>query len=47
MSARRAGLLLAALLPLDNPTYDDLTVQGKTLFDAVVLWALSGSAAAH
>ena len=36
-----------ALLPLDNPTYDDLTVQGKALFDAVVLWALGGSAAAH
>jgi hypothetical protein len=30
-----------ALLPLDNPTYDDLTDQGKALFDAVVLWAIS------
>ncbi|MGH8295108.1 MAG: hypothetical protein ACRETZ_06385 [Steroidobacteraceae bacterium] len=30
-----------ALLPLDNPTYDDLTPQGRALFDAVVLWAIS------
>lgn len=30
-----------ALLPLDNPSYDDLTDQGKALFDAVVLWAVS------
>ena len=30
-----------ALLPMDNPTYDDLTEQGKALFDAVVLWAIS------
>ena len=29
-----------ALLPLDNPTYDDLTPQGSALFDAVVLWAV-------
>ena len=31
-----------ALLPLDNPSYDDLTPQGKALFDAVVLWAADG-----
>ena len=31
-----------ALLPLDNPTYDDLTPQGSALFDAVVLWTLGG-----
>ena len=30
------------LLPLDNPTYDDLTPQGNALFDAVVLWTLGG-----
>lgn len=30
-----------ALLPLDNPTYDDLTPQGHALFDAVVLWTIS------
>lgn len=30
-----------ALLPLDNPSYDDLTDQGRALFDAVVLWAIS------
>ena len=29
-----------ALLPLDNPSYDDMTPQGKALFDAVVLWAI-------
>jgi hypothetical protein len=29
-----------ALLPLDNPTFNDLTPQGKALFDAVVLWSL-------
>ena len=29
-----------ALLPLDNPTYDDMTVQGKALFDAMVLWSI-------
>ncbi|MDA3912881.1 hypothetical protein [Oleiagrimonas sp.] len=33
-----------ALLPMDNPTYNDLTPQGKALFDAVVLWTLGGSA---
>ena len=31
-----------ALLPLDNPTYDDLTAQGRALFDAVVLWSIGG-----
>ncbi|HET9107363.1 MAG TPA: hypothetical protein VFN79_09235 [Steroidobacteraceae bacterium] len=31
-----------ALLPLDNPTFDDLTPQGRALFDAVVLWTLGG-----
>jgi hypothetical protein len=31
-----------ALLPLDNPSYDDLTAQGKALFDAVVLWSVGG-----
>jgi hypothetical protein len=31
-----------ALLPLDNPTFDDLTAQGKALFDAVVLWTIGG-----
>lgn len=31
-----------ALLPLDNPTFDDLTPQGRALFDAVVLWAVGG-----
>ena len=31
-----------ALLPLDNPTYRDMTVEGKALFDAVVLWAIGG-----
>ena len=30
-----------ALLPLDNPTYDDMTDQGKALFDAMVLWSIS------
>lgn len=29
-----------ALLPLDNPTFDDLTPQGRALFDAVVLWTI-------
>lgn len=33
-----------ALLPMDNPSYDDLTPQGHALFDAVVLWSLGGSA---
>lgn len=31
-----------ALLPLDNPSYDDLTPQGSALFDAVVLWSIDG-----
>jgi hypothetical protein len=30
-----------SLLPLDNPTYDELTPQGRALFDAVVLWTLA------
>lgn len=30
-----------ALLPVDNPQYDDLTEQGHQLFDAVLLWVLS------
>lgn len=42
--ARMAGGFIAparrALLPLDNPSYDDMTPQGKALFDAVVLWAI-------
>ncbi len=42
--ARMAGGFIArarrTLLPLDNPTYDDLTPQGGALFDAVVLWTL-------
>jgi hypothetical protein len=29
-----------ALLPLDNPSYDDMTPQGKALFDAVVMWSV-------
>ncbi|MGH8190794.1 MAG: hypothetical protein ACREP2_05045 [Rhodanobacteraceae bacterium] len=33
-----------ALLPLDNPSFDDLTPQGNALFDAVVLWTIEGSA---
>ncbi|MDE2263332.1 MAG: hypothetical protein KGL45_12465 [Gammaproteobacteria bacterium] len=44
--ARMAGGFIAparrALLPLDNPTYDELTPQGSALFDAVVLWAVGG-----
>ena len=44
--ARMAGGFIAqarrALLPLDNPTYDELTPQGSALFDAVVLWTLGG-----
>jgi hypothetical protein len=44
--ARMAGGFIAAapraLLPLDNPTFDDLTPQGSALFDAVVLWAIGG-----
>lgn len=32
-----------ALMGLDNPTFDDLTVKGKALFDAMVLWSISGS----
>lgn len=31
------------LLPLDNPSYEDMTPQGKALFDAATLWAISGS----
>lgn len=31
-----------ALLPLDNPTFDDMTPQGRALFDAVVLWTIGG-----
>ncbi|WP_329741405.1 hypothetical protein [Dyella sp. A6] len=31
-----------AQLPMDNPTYDDLTTQGHALFDAVVLWSIGG-----
>lgn len=31
-----------ALLPMDNPSYDDLTPQGSALFDAVVLWSING-----
>lgn len=31
-----------ALFPLDNPAYDDLTEQGHALFDAAVLWTISG-----
>lgn len=42
--ARMAGGFIAparrALLPLDNPSYDDMTPQGKALFDAMVLWAI-------
>lgn len=42
--ARMAGGFIAparrALLPLDNPTYDELTPQGSAMFDAVVLWTL-------
>ncbi|MGH8300842.1 MAG: hypothetical protein ACRET5_05160, partial [Steroidobacteraceae bacterium] len=44
--ARMAGGFVAparrALLPLDNPTYDELTPQGSALFDAVVLWTIGG-----
>jgi hypothetical protein len=44
--SRMAGGFVAparrALLPLDNPTFDDLTPQGKALFDAVVLWTVGG-----
>lgn len=42
--ARMAGGFIAparrSLLPLDNPTYDELTPQGSALFDAVVLWTI-------
>ena len=31
-----------SLLPLDNPTYDELTPEGSALFDAVVLWTIGG-----
>ena len=30
-----------ALLPVDNPQFDDLTEQGHALFDAVLLWVMS------
>ena len=30
-----------ALLPVDNPAFDDLTEQGHALFDAVLLWTIS------
>ena len=30
-----------ALLPVDNPQFDDLTEQGHALFDAVLLWTIS------
>ncbi|HEY7890214.1 MAG TPA: hypothetical protein VIC29_18485 [Steroidobacteraceae bacterium] len=44
--ARMAGGFIAparrALLPLDNPTYDELTPQGSAMFDAVVLWTIGG-----
>lgn len=29
-----------AQLPLDNPSFDDMTARGKALFDAVVLWSI-------
>ncbi len=32
-----------AMLPLDNPSYADMTVAGKALFDAIVLWAIGGA----
>ena len=42
--AHMAGGFIAparrALLPFDNPTYDQLTPQGSALFDAVVLWSI-------
>ncbi len=31
------------LLPLDNPSFEDMTPQGKALFDAATLWAISGT----
>ncbi len=44
--ARMAGGFIAparrALLPTDNPSYDDMTPQGRALFDAVVLWTIGG-----
>lgn len=44
--SRMAGGFIAparrALLPFDNPSFDDLTPQGKALFDAVVLWTIGG-----
>jgi len=30
-----------AMLPVDNPAFDDLTEQGHALFDAAVLWTIS------
>lgn len=44
--SRMAGGFIAparrALLPFDNPSFDDLTPQGKALFDAVVRWTSGG-----
>jgi hypothetical protein len=33
-----------AMIPVDNPAFDDLTEQGHALFDAVVLWTISSLA---
>lgn len=33
-----------ALLPVDNPAFDDLTEQGHALFDAVLLWTIGSPA---
>jgi hypothetical protein len=30
-----------AMIPVDNPAFDDLTEQGHALFDAAVLWTIS------
>ena len=30
-----------AMVPVDNPAFDDLTEQGHALFDAVLLWTIS------
>ncbi len=44
--SRMAGGFIAparrTMLPFDNPSFDDLTPQGKALFDAVVLWTIGG-----
>jgi len=32
-----------AIIPVDNPAFDDLTEQGHALFDAAVLWTISES----